>query len=415
MGPVLIFDKSFLQSISLDESVWLEQFFLTNIIPTFFVETLADIEKEPKKRERHPIDIVGDLSKKTPGMGTAPNIDYFRLVLGNLIGQEVEMNPHRPIIDGGEYKRAPDGSIEIHYEKFPYTAALERWKEGKFVEIERKVAKDWRDTLSLVSFDSMIARITNIVPKGTKLSSLQDIKNFLDEFMNNPDRNALILGLGVLGVPFEAYKEILPRWDKEKPKSLNEFAPYFSYVLKVQYLFYLAMERGLISKDRPSHVIDLSYIYYLPFCSIFVSYDKLHALLSPFFLEEDQKFIIGSNLKNGLSSLNAYYSKFKDEIEEVGVLSFAQQPPKDLKNEVSDLWDFCFPNWRENKEEDKVEKEEKEFLEYLKEKEEKSVPISVPSNFKSDDVGGMLFKHKVAVRKGSWRTLPKGIEDKKSS
>ncbi len=35
LGPMLIFDKSTLQSLSQDESVWLENFFLTNIPPSF--------------------------------------------------------------------------------------------------------------------------------------------------------------------------------------------------------------------------------------------------------------------------------------------------------------------------------------------------------------------------------------------
>jgi len=33
MGPVIIFDKSTLQSLSVDESCWLENFFLTNLTP----------------------------------------------------------------------------------------------------------------------------------------------------------------------------------------------------------------------------------------------------------------------------------------------------------------------------------------------------------------------------------------------
>jgi hypothetical protein len=46
LGPILIFDKSFLQSLNVDEAVWLDNFFLTVITPLFFVETLADLEKE---------------------------------------------------------------------------------------------------------------------------------------------------------------------------------------------------------------------------------------------------------------------------------------------------------------------------------------------------------------------------------
>jgi hypothetical protein len=45
-GPITIFDKSALQSLSMDESVWLDAFFLINVVPLFYVETLADLKKE---------------------------------------------------------------------------------------------------------------------------------------------------------------------------------------------------------------------------------------------------------------------------------------------------------------------------------------------------------------------------------
>jgi hypothetical protein len=41
-----IFDKSFLESLNPDEAVWFDNFFLTSITPLFFVETLADLEKQ---------------------------------------------------------------------------------------------------------------------------------------------------------------------------------------------------------------------------------------------------------------------------------------------------------------------------------------------------------------------------------
>lgn len=43
---MLIFDKSFLQSLSVDESVILDQMFSCVITPLFFVETMADLTKE---------------------------------------------------------------------------------------------------------------------------------------------------------------------------------------------------------------------------------------------------------------------------------------------------------------------------------------------------------------------------------
>ncbi len=47
-----MFDKSALQALTIDEAVWLDHFFLTNISPIFYVETLADLEKVDAKGAR---------------------------------------------------------------------------------------------------------------------------------------------------------------------------------------------------------------------------------------------------------------------------------------------------------------------------------------------------------------------------
>jgi hypothetical protein len=37
MGPIVIFDKSALQALSMDEAVWFDAFFLANVVPVFYV------------------------------------------------------------------------------------------------------------------------------------------------------------------------------------------------------------------------------------------------------------------------------------------------------------------------------------------------------------------------------------------
>ena len=45
LGPSLLFDKSSLESLNLDEAVMLDNFYRSTITPLFFVECLADLEK----------------------------------------------------------------------------------------------------------------------------------------------------------------------------------------------------------------------------------------------------------------------------------------------------------------------------------------------------------------------------------
>lgn len=77
-GPITIFDKSALQSLSMDESVCLDAFFLVNVVPLFYAETLADLEKEVAEG-RSPEDLVGMLAVKTPP-NAVPNVHHRSLI-----------------------------------------------------------------------------------------------------------------------------------------------------------------------------------------------------------------------------------------------------------------------------------------------------------------------------------------------
>ncbi len=71
MGPIALFDKSFIQSLSLDEAVLFDDFFLPVICPLFYVETLADLEKHVREG-RTPEQEVGIIADKVPEMGGYP-------------------------------------------------------------------------------------------------------------------------------------------------------------------------------------------------------------------------------------------------------------------------------------------------------------------------------------------------------
>jgi hypothetical protein len=84
-GPILIFDKSTLQALNPDEAHWLDNFFLSNITPLFYIETLADLEKEVRQGKT-PEQVVGEIAYKSPDMQAYPNVHHLTLIceFGNL-------------------------------------------------------------------------------------------------------------------------------------------------------------------------------------------------------------------------------------------------------------------------------------------------------------------------------------------
>jgi hypothetical protein len=90
VGPIALFDKSFLQSISTDESVWFDQFFMPIVCPIFYVETLGNLAKEATERGP-PEVIVRDIANKFPEWAGSPCCFHADLVINDLLGYHVQL------------------------------------------------------------------------------------------------------------------------------------------------------------------------------------------------------------------------------------------------------------------------------------------------------------------------------------
>lgn len=116
VGPHLIFDKSALECLSIDETNWLDNFFLTVISPLFFMETLADLEKEVGKG-RTPEQIVGSLAIRTPDMQSTACAYHQTILHSVLAGGDVPLDGRVPRAGGKVVEL--DGKRGIFYEKAP--------------------------------------------------------------------------------------------------------------------------------------------------------------------------------------------------------------------------------------------------------------------------------------------------------
>jgi hypothetical protein len=103
MGPSALFDKSFLQSLNVDESVWFDHFHSAVVCPLFYVETLGDLEKAVREG-RTPEQEVGIIASKFPEMHGTPCVHHASAVIGELLGYPVPMNGQVPV-PGGTTKR----------------------------------------------------------------------------------------------------------------------------------------------------------------------------------------------------------------------------------------------------------------------------------------------------------------------
>ena len=145
MGPITLFDKSFLESLNPDEAAVFGQLFLPVIAPVFLWETRADLKKAGRG-ERTAQELVENLSYKTPAMSGHVTADHGTCCAMNLLGSDSPMD-RRPVVPGGKPSLV-DGKRGVLFSEAPELAAFARWTDGRFGELEHRLAGEWRLNLS---------------------------------------------------------------------------------------------------------------------------------------------------------------------------------------------------------------------------------------------------------------------------
>jgi hypothetical protein len=409
MGPITLFDKSFLQSLSLDEAVWFDNFYLTNIAPIFYVETLADLEKAVREG-RTPEQEVGIIAEKTPEMHSSPNIFHQRMVIANLLGHNVAMDG-KIIMAGGRYVETADRKAII-FDLPPEREAFERWQKGDFLDVERLFAKTWRSFLRLsnLSLFQPIFTTSGVLPKCHSLEEAKFVAESIVGLKEN-QQSLIPLIFELLHIPKEFFPEVYKRFATLNYPSLKEFAPYSTFVLIIEIFFYLAINSELVPRKINSKT-DFGYLFYLPFCMVFVSSDKLHRRCAPLFLRQDQEFVWGLDLKDDLKKINIFFDAFPDSEKERGLYAIATYPPDDVGPLTARLWDRFLTKWRIHKNKPPVfrdKESEKKTIEDIKKVAEGKTIDPKEADFDSKSADAMVLKKMVRKKKGKWWQVPKSL------
>lgn len=315
-----VFDKSFIHSITAEEAAVFDMHFMSNITPLFFVEVLADLEKANLADEKARAALVRSLAGKTPSFRSYSNIPHHEIALHELLGNPVEMRGV-PLVGGGRRVQSADGLGTV-FEHPPEMKAAERWHKGVFGEEEYASARQWRESLRRAPESLDI--LTSGRASRFSFRDLAAVKQFAEQILDCDGvrfRN-LRAALDIFGVSGRARPGVIARWKEEGGPKLADFAPYARHVMLIDLFRTLAMASGHIDPDKSSNFADMAYFYYLPFCEVFVSGDKLHRRCAPLFLREPQQFVWAHNLRSHLAQLAQEYLN-DPALPEIGLIGLS--------------------------------------------------------------------------------------------
>ncbi len=363
MDIVITIDKSTFQSLSYPELMRLSSYYKHNVAPVLVMEILGDLKKKIPEGKT-PSDIrVKDFASKLFPMRSVVNAYYRSLVKGELSGDPVELEG-RPTLDIEKIVETDDGRKGFVIKETAEEKAIYKWKEGKFSEADHDLSQLWR---TLTTKEDLLKNLQKILQAGNS----QKLKSF-DELRKKV--NSILFDQGLqdrlLAYMIDNYGEgdinglvIFERWTREGRPLLSDFAPYASHCLEVDLLFHFGLQSELIG-TRPTNRVDLEYLYYLPFCNVFTSNDKLHKQLAPHLIRKDQQFIVGAVLKEDFKKIVEFLEKEGDEAKK----NFVSEPPIIEDSLTFNLWQEYFGYPETSNMNRNISEEE---LEYMKQQMEK--------------------------------------------
>lgn len=272
----------------------------------------------------------------------------------------------------------------------------------------------WRRSLSALDLQKIAVELRTSYAACQSCKTLTEAHGLARDLCTRADtpRGSLQEIMGFLNVPAECRSWVHDCWNKAGRPEVTEYAAYAAHVVSVNLFFAVALGAGLISHEKASNGVDIAYLYYLPFCQVFVSSDKLHRRCAEVFLRPDQEFVWGLDLKRDLSQLDEHYSKLPAATRERGVMSFASSPPTEGQYLVSDLWDRHMRGWRSPDQRGPSSKlpPAPELADKLRRLREAPPTGTVQSDFDSTDVDMVVREFMVRRQKGSWYQVPKDMK-----
>ena len=389
----IIFDKSAFESLNIDEIFFLHQYYSPIVSHILIIEILADLKKENNGRDKQ--ERVQQLSHKILQLNPKYALYYQELIERELRGEFIEMG-RRPIVGQGKNVISDTGEKGVIIHQQLEEKVLHRWRDRKFDEAEKLSAGQWRQSIEENSID-----LYNLDrPEGIQsLKNLSDIVTYVDQYLTLPEvqRNILENVLALYRIDPDIASQVFYKYETDQFSKLCEFAPYCCLCYKIYLVFSLALARGIIV-PRKTDIIDLQYLYYLPFATIFTSDDKFHKMFAPLFLEEDQIFILGSDLKVDLGKIVTKRDSQKKGERDNWVLKHRRYPPEIESSFTSELWQKHVPyNLRTSEDTlySRTTKENKEIVDRLNRLAHSPIDPDAVGPFKDEETDFVIIERKV--------------------
>jgi len=346
LGPLILVDKSFLQSLNADEATALNRHYCVFICPILVREILGNLEKANFAPDEALARVIA-LVNKAAGSSSYVMHDARVMMLNDLLGQPVKLLPGAPRY-GAKKLIEPDGSTRAIIPPTEEELLLRRWSTGVFTDEDRRLAKMHNAEIDNYDLPASQHEAQHLYPENKKISSFEEIASSFDRRSRTDDLEWRKIDALARYVPLSTDQtaNLRAKWDAEGKPDFRHFAEYANYCGRVWALYFIGLTAELVKTGKKHKtLIDIIYFFYLPFAHVFCSGDNFHRDHFRYFAREDQRFIWGPNLKEDLRQIVAFHKSLKSEDRRKYDKELGSYPPFLLNSVTREMWMKYGPPW----------------------------------------------------------------------
>lgn len=309
MKPTLLIDKSALQSLSNDEIYFLHKYYYVNIPPILVQEILADLapKAENKMPKEPPEEKVKGLFNKILLGESGINVEYHDLIISELKGIPVPMI--RKTI------RAADmNEFEVLISETEAEKKVSKYQQGIFSSQDYEIAREWRSSIAKIDVDKIRKMSSEFIHRfnNREIKKLETLLYVIHSYLSVEESQHKILQLviEICKISQEEASAIFYRWESHDKPLLSQFCPYSLFCTHALMLWHFGTSKGIFGRD--TDILDLEYVFYLPFTQVFASNDKFHKAIIPFLIKENQIVITGEVLRKDFKAVVDTWSSLDD-------------------------------------------------------------------------------------------------------
>jgi hypothetical protein len=340
LGPSILVDKSFLESLNPEEADALNRHYCVLLCPVLVREIIGNLVKANFTPDEALTRVIA-LASKAGGSSSYAMHDARVMLLADLLHHRVKLQPGAPRF-GARRAIGPDGSKGFILKPTAEELLLRRWTAGAFTDRDRRIAEEHNSELDKFDLPGSQREMQQLFPENKRATSLEEIAATFDRRSRTDDLEWVKIDAAARYIPLSVAQTatLRAKWETEGRPDFRHFAEYAHYCGRVFALYFLGVTAELVlTGKKHKTLIDILYFHYLPFVHIFCSSDKFHRDHFHYFAREDQRFVWGPDLKADLKQIVAYRKSLsaEDLLKYDKELEFA--PPFVMDSITRKMWE----------------------------------------------------------------------------